>query len=189
MKRFTLASAITLGLLALPTLADEVTDAIKEGSDAYKDGNYSEAASQLDYASGLIRQKKAEAITAVFPDALSGWTASEASSESAGGMMMGGGITANRSYDKGDASVSIELIMDSPMLSTMMGMFSNPSLITMNGGKMIKIQGQTAILNQQSGNPEVILIVNNNAMFTLRGKGASVDDVKAYGEKLHLDKL
>ncbi|HEY7884638.1 MAG TPA: hypothetical protein VIC08_06770 [Cellvibrionaceae bacterium] len=169
--------------------ADDVTDAINEGISAYKEGAYSKAASQLEYAASLVRQKKAEEILAVFPDALSGWTASEAKSESAGAAMFGGGITASRSYSKDDTRIDIEMIMDSPMLASMAGMFSNPSLITMNGGKLIQVQGQQGILNEQSGNPEVMLMVNNNAMFTLRGSNASTDDVKAYAEALRLNKL
>ncbi|MDO3383696.1 hypothetical protein [Gilvimarinus algae] len=189
MKQTRFALALCASLLAAPALADDITDAVDEAMAAYKDGKLSEAVSQLDYAAGLIRQQKAEAIKAVFPKPLSGWSGSEAESQSAGGMMMGGGITANRNYTKGDASVDIELVTDSPLLQSMMGMFNNPSLITMNGGKLIKVQGQKAILNEQSGDPEIILIVNGSAMFTLRASGASTDDLKAYGEALNLDKL
>jgi hypothetical protein len=182
-------AGIALALAAGNLQADEVTDAIDEGVSAYKSGDLSEAANQLNYAAGLIGQQKAEAVKAVFPDALSGWEASEIESESAGGMM-GGGISANREYAKGDAEVTIELVMDSPMLQSMMGMINNPSIITMNGGKLIKIQGQKAIYNGDEDRPELTLIINNNAMFTLKaGHGTALDDLKAYAEALNLDKL
>src|SRR5690606_40271200 len=45
---------------SLWTLADDVTDAIDDGISAYKKGAYSEAASQLEYAASLVRQKKAD---------------------------------------------------------------------------------------------------------------------------------
>ncbi|MDO3384756.1 hypothetical protein QWI17_02765 [Gilvimarinus sp. SDUM040013] len=182
----TLACALTL---PAASLADEVTDAVDEAISAYKDGQLTEAVSQLDYAAGLIRQQKAEGILAVFPDPLSGWSAEDAESQSAGGMMMGGGITANRTYNKGNMNISIELVTDSPLLQSMMGMFNNPSLITMNGGKLIKVQGHKAIYNGQQNDPEILLIVNGNAMFTLRTNGASGEDLKAYGEALNLDAL
>lgn len=187
LKALLLISSCSLASLAL---ADDVTDAVDEGMAAYKAGNFAEAVSQLDYAAGLIRQQKAAAIVNVFPEPLSGWSAQDAESQSAGGMMMGGGITANRTYNKGDARISMELVTDSPLLQSMMGMFNNPSLITMNGGKIIKIQGHKAIYNGQQQNPEVILIVNGNAMFTLRASGgATEDDLKAYGEALNLEVL
>ena len=81
--------------------ASEVEEAIQQGLSAYKSGDFSTAVSQLDYAATLIRQEKAGKITAVFPSALAGWEAEEAESNSAGGMMMGGGITANRLIAKG----------------------------------------------------------------------------------------
>ncbi|MBU2884463.1 hypothetical protein KO507_01645 [Gilvimarinus agarilyticus] len=189
MKTFaitTLACALALPCIAQ---ADEITDAVDEAITAYKDGQLSEAVSQLDYAAGLIRQQKAEAILAVYPDPLSGWSADQAESQVSGGMMMGGGITASRSYSRGDTEVSIDLVTDSPLMQSMMAMFNNPSLITMSGGKLIKIQGHKAILNDQNENPEIMLIVNGNAMFTLKARGASSDDLKAYGEALNLDAL
>lgn len=185
MKRIALICALALPSLAL---ADEITDAVAEAISAYQDGQYSEAASQLDYASGLIRQKKAEAILAVFPEPLSGWSAGEAESKASGSMMLGGGISANRTYRKGDISVDISLVMDSPMLQSMMGMFNNPSLITMNGGKLIKIQGHKAMLTA-TDNPQIILIVDGNAMFTLKATGASDEDLTDYGEALNLAAL
>ncbi|MDO6748557.1 hypothetical protein [Gilvimarinus sp. 1_MG-2023] len=177
--------------LALPCIAqaDEITDAVDEALTAYKDGQLSEAVSQLDYAAGLIRQQKAEAILAVYPDPLSGWSADEPESQSSGGMMMGGGITASRTYRQGDNRINIDLVTDSPMLQSMMAMFNNPSLITMGGGKLIKIQGHKAIFNNQNEDSEIMLIVNGNAMFTLKARGASDDDLKAYGEALNLEAL
>lgn len=182
-------AAIALSLASSSLYADEVTDAVDEGLSAYKSGDLSTASSQLDYASGLIRQQKAESIKVVFPNALSGWEASEVESESSGGMM-GAGISANREYYKGDADVSIELVMDSPMLQSMMGMINNPSMITMNGGKLVKVQGQKAIYNGDKDYPELIMIIDNNAMFTLKANGgATLDDLKAYGEALDLEAL
>ncbi|UTF59944.1 hypothetical protein [Gilvimarinus sp. DA14] len=183
------ALALSAILVSPFSQADDITDAVDEAMSAYKEGELSEAVSQLDYAAGLIRQQKAEAIKAVFPKPLSGWQASEIDSEAAGGMMMGGGISAEREYSKGDAYITIDLVTDSPMLQSMMGMLNNPSLITMNGGKLIKIQGHKAILNDQEEDPEIILIVDSNAMFTLHASGASVDELKAYGEALNLEAL
>jgi len=182
-------AAVVLLLFAGNLHADDILEAIDEGVSAYKKGELSEAVSQLDYASGLIRQKKAEAIKAVFPDALNGWQAGVTKSESAGGIL-GGGISANRQYKKDDAKVDIQLLVDSPMLQSMMGMFNNPSMITMSGGKLIKVQGHKTIHNGNPDRPELTLIIDSNAMFTLKGNSAtSFEQLKAYGEALKLDKL
>lgn len=189
MTKTHLTLALSAILLTPFSQADEITDAVDEAMSAYKEGELSEAVSQLDYAAGLIRQQKAEAIKAVFPKPLSGWDATDIESEATGGMMMGGGISAEREYTKGDAYITIELVTDSPMLQSMMGMLNNPSLVTMNGGKLTKIQGHKAILNDQNGDPEIILIIDSNAMFTLRADGATTKELKAYGEALNLEAL
>ncbi len=174
----------------LSVYAGEIEDAIQEGLSAYKSGDLTTAAAQLDYAATLIRQAKAGKITAVFPEPFPGWEADQAESNSAGGMMMGGGITANRSYSKGDARVDIQLVMDSPMLQSMMAMFSNPSMIAMTGGKLTKVQGHKAMFKKESEEDmQITLIVNNNALFTLDGSGVSEKELKAYAEKLNLNAL
>lgn len=190
MKLLPILAAVVAFNFNMEAGADEITGAIDEAVSAYKDGQLAEAASQLDYAAALIRQQRAKALEAVFPKPMKGWTADEAESESAGGAMMGGGISASRGYTRGESEVRIELVTDSPMLQSMMGMLNNPALITMNGGKLIKIQGHKAILNNEEENqPEITLIVDGKAMFTLTGYGISVDELKAYGEALKLDVL
>lgn len=185
-----IVTATVFALAASGLKADEVTDAITQGASAYKSGDLTEASSQLKYAAGLIGQQKAEAIKAVFPDALNGWSAGKIASRSAGGIM-GGGISANRSYQKDTGKISIELVMDSPMLQSMMGMINNPSVITMSGGKLINIQGHKSIYNGNTERPELILIIDGNAMFTLKARGdaAGLDELKAYGEALELEAL
>ncbi len=85
-------------LLALPALADEVTDAVDEGLAAYKAGNYSEAASNLEYAAALIKELKGEKIGVVFPDARQGWEKGEVETAAAGASMFGGGVSATCMY-------------------------------------------------------------------------------------------
>ncbi|TQV89012.1 hypothetical protein [Aliikangiella coralliicola] len=185
-------SIFFLILFCLPYLsnADEVTNAINEGLRQYQKGEFSAATSQLDYAAALIRQQKIGRVITVFPEPLTGWKAEVAGSDSSSELTLGGGITANRIYSLGERQeVEIELMMDSPMLQSMLSMFSNPSMITMSGAKLISVQGIKAMLRVEDGDIEVILIVNNNAMFTLKGYGASEEDVIAYAEALRLDKL
>lgn len=183
------AVGMVLALVSSVSFGDDITDAVEEGLSGYKSGDLTKAAAQLDYASTLIRQKKAEKITAVFPDATTGWKAEEVSSE-ASAAMLGGGITAERYYSKGEeVGLEIEMVMDSPALQSMLAMFSNPAMIAMGGGKVIKIQGNTAKVEEDGDEIELMFVVNNNAMITLTGSGASLKEVKAYAELLHLDKL
>lgn len=178
--------------LAAPLQAAEdpaVAEAIEAGLQHYRKGELSQASSQLDYASALIRQQRAGEVVGVFPEPLPGWQADEPASES-GGMMLGGGINASRYYYKEDsARLEIELVLDSPLLQSVMAMLTNPSMIAMSGGKLVKVQGHNAMLSTESGEPELTVIVNGNAMFTLSGEGVKINELQAFANALQLDKL
>jgi hypothetical protein len=181
-----------LSLLLLPSaaFADDVEEAIDAGLKHYKAKEYSQASAQLDYASTLIRQAKAEQVKKAFPDAPSGWTAEEASAEAAGAAMFGGGISAKRSYYKGDDYITMELMIDSPMIQMVSAMFSNPSMITMSGGKLIKIQGVNAILRgETTDSAEIQFITPGNAVVNLRGPGSQQAVMQELANKLDFKKL
>lgn len=182
--------SLAAGLLCVSVSGDEVTDAIEEARQYYNSGDLSGAASQLDYASSLIRQKKAGTVVAVFPEPLEGWEAEEAESEAAGAMFMGGGITASRVYRKGDAEVKVSLVMDSPMLQSVVMMLNNPAMLTMSGGKLVKVQGNKGMLQTEGDRLTLSFVVNSNALITIEGwSGATKDDVAQYGETLNLKAL
>ncbi|WP_226685211.1 hypothetical protein [Shewanella indica] len=191
MKPSNLLLVASLALAASLQAAEDpaVAEAIEAGLQHYRKGELSQASSQLDYASALIRQQRAGEVVGVFPEPLPGWQADEPASES-GGMMLGGGINASRHYYKEDsARLEIELVLDSPLLQSVMAMLTNPSMITMSGGKLVKVQGHNAMLSTESGEPELTVIVNGNAMFTLSGEGVKVSELQAFANALQLDKL
>ncbi len=169
--------------------ADDIKSAIDQGMSHYKQGELSQAVAQLNYAATLIQQKKSEQIVDVFPEPLDGWQAEEAESEAAGAMMMGGGISANKYYYNGDATVDIELMMDSPLLQSIAAMFSNPAMITMSGKKLTKINGVHAMYENMGDEIELVFIVNNNALFTLRGTNTTRKVVESYAKAINITQL
>ena len=48
--------------------------------------------------------------------------------------MFGGGIGAHRTYKKGSSKIKVEILTDSPVLQSMMGLFTNPMFATADGG-------------------------------------------------------
>ena len=136
-----LVAAISVLLMAISSLvyADDVTDSINEALDAYKEGEYSAAVDSLNYASQLINQKKGDSLSALLPEPLDGWSAKSSKSKAMGAAMFGGGITATRQYIKEKNNITIEIVADSPVLQSMMMMFSNPMYATSDGGKLEKI--------------------------------------------------
>ena len=170
---------------------DEVLRSISEGTDFYKNGEYGEAATSLNYAVQLIQQKKGEVLTQVLPEPLEGWTAQEAQSQSAGAAMFGGGINAEREYNKADSHISVRIISDSPMMQGVMMMFSNPMFATADGGRLERIGKQKAIVKyDESGHSGSLqMVVNNRFLVMVEGDSITRDDLLAYAGAIDMKKL
>ncbi|MFQ5445017.1 MAG: hypothetical protein ACE5EK_10425 [Nitrospinales bacterium] len=110
-----------------PAYADDVTDSIMEALQQYKKGDLASAAGNLDYAAQLIRQKKGDQLQTLLPPPLPGWKAEDANSQAIGMAMLGGAVTASRKYRKGGSKVTVSIVTDSPMLQSIMMMFTNPA--------------------------------------------------------------
>ena len=170
---------------------DDVVNSINEGMEFYKNGEFAEATSSLNYAVQLIQQKKGESLSGLLPEPLDGWAAEEAQSQAAGAAMFGGGVTAERSYSKDNSRISIQVVTDSPMLQGVMMMFSNPMFATADGGKMVRVGRQKAIVKftpeDESG--DLQMVVNNRFLVTVEGSGISQDDLVNYAKAIDTKKM
>jgi hypothetical protein len=173
-----LAAALGLGTAR----ADEVEDSVKEAMQAYQAGDYQGAASSLEYAAQLVRQKRGNVLQSVLPAPLAGWTAEDAKTEAATASLFGGMTSAERVYQKGDATVTVRVLTDSPMLQGMMGFFANPAMAAAAGMKMQRIADQKAMIKYDAATKdgEVTMVVANRFMVTIEGSGAEQQDLVAY---------
>jgi len=185
--------AIACILIAFSSLvyADDVKDSIKEALEYYDEGDYSGAVESLNYATQLIQQKKSENLTSFLPQPLDGWAAEESTSQAVGAAMFGGGVTAERRYTKEDSRVTVQIVTDSPMLQSMMMMFSNPMFASSDGGKMERIKRQKALVKYDPSTEqgEIQIIVAKRFLVTINGDNVSKDDLKAYAEGIDYKKL
>lgn len=180
-------ASLVMGLYASPALADDVTDQIEEGLKAYEKGDLDTATVALDSASSMIREMQAGGLSKILPEPLSGWTAEEAETSTAGAAMMGGGLEASRSYRKDDEQVEISIIGNSPMLQAMSMMFTNPAML---GGdtKLVVIDGRKVIQDKQDHSLQAM--VNNNFLVSVEGDDLTGDDsVKAYFQSIDFEAL
>ncbi len=184
-------AAILLCLFILVPLAahgeeqDPVIQTIEKALDEYKKQNYSSAATNLDYASQLIRQKKGEALSAFLPEALEGWTANESKSQVTAASLFGGGLTAERDYSREDAKINIAIITDSPLLQPMIMMFSNP-IFAASAGRFELINGYKGIIKHQNNNGDVNIVVNNRFLVTVKGRNVSEETLVDYAKHIDL---
>ena len=150
-KRLPLILALILSLMALPALADDITDQLKAAIELYEEGNVTEAIEELEFTLTQMRQKKAEGLSGLFPDPPQGWEAEEVESQAMGRAAFGGAVTASRRYkqQKGDGWAEIEVVTDSPMIQSMGIMLNNPAIAgSGKNTKLIRVNRQKALLQQ-----------------------------------------
>lgn len=183
----------TAGMLASGAVlrADDVTDQIDEAMKAYKENDFATAAQGLEAAAQLIRQKRAEGFKAYLPGAPAGWTAEDAASSAAGAGFFGGGVTAERNYTKGDASVSVKLVTDSPMLQGMLMLVNNPMFASSDGGKLERIKGQKAIVKHDATGKSgsINIVVAGSLLVTIEGSNVTAADLKLFAEAIDYAKI
>ena len=172
-------------------LADEIIESIDEALQYYKEGDYAEAVSSLDYASQLIRQKRGDSLKTFLPNPLPEWTAKDVTSKAVGGAVLGGMISAKREYRKGQSSVTVEIVTESPMLQSMVMMFSNPAYATADGGKLKKIKRQKAIVKYRpsSQDGEINIIVAKRYLVSIKGRKVREQDLIDYASAVNYGKL
>ena len=175
---------------SLTVHADEVVDTIDEASRAYQEGKYTEAVESLDYASGLIRQKRAEMLKTLLPEPLPNWTGDAVSSEDTGLAILGGILSAKRTYRNGTSRVTIE-ITDSPALQGIMSMFSNLMFTTTGSGRLKRVGGQKAIIKYlpENRDGEITVMVENKCMLSVKGEEVSEQDLMDYASAVDYQKL
>ncbi len=181
-------------LVSHPLLAEQTDDVlatIEEAVKQYKSGNFAGAASNLDYASQLIRQKKSEKMKELLPEPLAGWKAEEASAQAVATAVFGGGVTVSRDYHRGPAKVSVEIVSDSPVLQSVMMMLNNPMFAGAGGGKLQTINGQRAIVKYDANgkNGEINIVAAGKFMITVKGQKVSREDLVAYAAAVDYKRL
>jgi len=172
--------------LSVLATEDEVLTIIDQASSQYKSGDFAGAASNLDYAAQLIRQKKSESMKDLLPEPLEGWEAEDAVAQAMGTAVFGGGISVSRTYKRKPSSVTIDIVSDSPVLQSLVMMINNPMVAGASGGKLQTVNGQRAIVQytESSGSGEVNIVVDNRFMVTIKGKKVERSELLAYAEAM-----
>lgn len=191
--RFLLCAAL-LALTLLPPLVhaeDEVLRTVDEAVSQYRKGDFAGAASNLDYAAQLIRQKKSEEMKSLLPEPIAGWVAEPASAQALGTAVFGGGITVSRTYSKPPSSLSIDIVSDSPLLQSLVMMLNNPMFVGASGGKLEAVKGQRAIVkyNETTASGDLNIVVDNRFMVTVKGQKIARQDLLAFAGLVNFAEL
>ncbi|MBI5524232.1 MAG: hypothetical protein HY910_16530 [Desulfarculus sp.] len=182
-------------LAAGPAMADEIDAQMERGRRLYQEGKLGEALEAVEVASTLMRQKKAEAMQAVFPDPPPGWTADQAQSQAVAKVFMGGGITASRLYrQRGDKGrVKLEVVSDSPLMQGVALLLTNPLLVqSAPGAKLIRLGQDNALLTSHGeSRAEVQMVVDGRLLVRAEASGLerAAETAKEFATRLDLERL
>ncbi|PIE60077.1 MAG: hypothetical protein CSA32_00790 [Desulfobulbus propionicus] len=186
-----LALILCAGMQTYAEEQDEVLQTIEEAVKQYKAGEYADAASNLDYASQLVRQQKSEKIKQLLPGPLPGWKAEQPVAQAFGSAVLGGGVTVSREYTRGNSSMSVEIVSDSPVLESVIIMLNTPMFAGAGGGKLERVKGQKSIIkydsSQQDG--DIYIVVDGRFLVTVKGHKVSREELISLAGSIHFTRL
>ncbi len=160
---------------------DQVIQAVNEGIQKYNEQKYGEAAGQFEYAAQLAKQKKGEQIKDFVQsiEPIEGWVGNQATSQAMAGGFMGGGVNVDREFTKDSSRMNLTILSDSPLIQSVIMLFSNPAMAAASGGELSTINGERVVIkfdpNNNSG--EVKSVIDGKYLFTLDGRDVSKDDL------------
>ena len=183
-----------LGLAAAfiaPASADEITDQLNTARKAYESGELRSAVQTLQFAVASIQEKINLSLLELLPEPLDGWNADEPQAQSGGMAAMIAGTNLSRRYYRDDgAEVDISITADSPLLSMMTMMLSNPMLMQTDPGTRVYTHGgQRGMIKHEKDSDvwEISLMVGGKIMIQVTGRGIKdQQDVEAYLEAIDL---
>jgi hypothetical protein len=169
--------SLSLLLAASPAWADDVTDQINEALGAYGHKDLPTAIAGLEAALNLMRQMRADAYGTLLPDAPSGWTADKAETMSSGTGMAVGGTGATRKYHKGNDTVTVSILTDSP-LSQVMSTMMSAGMAGLGGMQTRIVNGRRTIYMKDEGS--FATIVADRILVRVEGRGQPEDTLKQF---------
>jgi hypothetical protein len=183
--RFFVAAALLVAATLPVRAADDILDTIDQARKAYQAGDLGSAKQQLDLASQLIGQKNAEALTALLPAPLPGWTAQKSLAQAVGRAIFGGASVASRNYkDRNGQTVDVSITGDSAMLAAMAPILNNPMMAGAMG-KITRVGAQSAI---QAQNGDITMVINVKFVITVHGSADNAAKL-AYAQAIDVAKL
>jgi len=195
MKKIFMLLTVILGVSLITSAcirADEIEKEINNGLSSYKGEEYNKAIKSLEFAAHKIREKKAGQMKTLFPEPLKGWTAETSETTAIGRVFMGGAISGTRVYRKGNSSVKIEIVADSPLIGFVTGIISNPMLAAASPlFKIEKIKGNDAVVewNESQSEGNMKIVVDNKVLITVSGMHCKRSDIFEYANTIDYGKI
>ncbi len=165
-----------------PPPAEDPLPLIQEAQTAWQAGEVAHARRALEEATRSVAAKHVGALLAALPAPFAGWTANDSQTGDASLLILGGGVTLDRTYaDTNGNDVRVEILADSDLVAQMSNMYSDLQALAAMGMKTETIGGETAIVDPDGG--KYTFIVNQRTFVTVAGS-APADVRKSYAENI-----
>lgn len=196
------ATMFTVALVIAPIAAQERSapkkaptfpEAVDQAKKAAEGEKFGAAITALQAAIRDLQKKQRVAILGCLPKP-EGWAAQDVevdeNAEALGGGMAVMGLSLTRHYTKGDNSITVEVTANSPMMQIVAMMFSNPALITADGGEVVKYGVHKAILKKSGDNgQELQILMHDTHLIKVNAQGVSADDLLKIFDQAFVDRL
>lgn len=179
-------------VISTPTMADDISEQITAGLEAYNDKDYKIALEELQFATAQIQQLNQKEMLKLLPKALDGWTEEEAEGDNQLAMsMMGGGTTIQKEFSRDNESVKVMVMANSPMLPMMTMMMKNPALMaSQKGVKPYRYKRAKGMIKKENRKTEINLLVAGQILVQISGSDLKDDTVlEEYLKQMDLKKL
>ena len=188
-----LKTTVLLSLLNTAVFADDITDQITAGLEAYQEKDYKTALEELKFVTAQIQQLNQEEMLKLMPEALDGWTEKESNNRDnqLAMSMLGGGTSMKKEFRRDKERVTVEVMANSPVLQMMTMMLKNPALIaSQKNTKPYRFKKAKGMIKTGKNNTEINLVLAGQILVKLTGKKLQDEGVlKQYLEQLDFDKL
>lgn len=193
MKKLLLAGLVSLPILMNTVLmADEIEDQIQAGLKAYQNKEYKVAVDELKFAMAQLEKLAQNDNKKLLPPALDGWTMKDDDSQTQAAMsMLGGGTTVGANYTRGNESIHIQIIANSPMIAMVGMMINNPMMAAADENtKPYRYKRIKGIKKTEGGDIEITLLLVGQIMIRLDGNNLKDSAVlEQYLDKIDMSKL
>lgn len=182
--------------LSMTIQAQEFASKLNEATSAYNSGKLDDARFALQQALGEIDKAIGKEILGMLPNQLGNMGYSSDNDQVTGASASITGLYVNRSYGADPKSVQVEIMSDSPLLTSLNTLLSLPVLMGSSdpNQKRVKVSGYKALLQKNTGeNNEVsydLQIPVKNTLITLHCKGIeSENDILSMAAAIPVDKI
>ena len=195
MKKLVIFTVVLLAGFSIHGYTQEVDKRLGEARSAYESGNLEAARFALQQALNDVDLAIGQEILAALPDRMGDMGPMTADDQVSSAGMGYAGLFVSRTYQNdGGASVSVQLVADSPLLAGINTILALPLIASDSNQKRIRVGGYRALLQKNEGTGgEVsydVQIPFGSSLMTLEFKGIGDEDaVTSMAGNVPLEKI